>query len=127
MSMSRLEAVLASIDSQAESAHKKLDQAQEFADRSQYLEVAGSSGDEIVTATVDGTGQVVAFDISDDVRSLDGAQVAASVMEAMGQAQRRLSFRVEQLGTEIYGEGSPSVETFTRAYRDKFGYEEEDA
>lgn len=126
MSMSRLEAVLASIDSQAESAQQKLDQAQEFADRSQHLEVEGTSADEIVAATVDGTGQVVSLRISDDVRSLDGAQVAAAVMEAMRQAQRRLSFRVEQLGTQIYGEGSPSVETFSRAYRDKFGYEEEE-
>ena len=69
---------------------------------------------------------MVSLQVSDDVRGLDGARVAADVMEAMRQAQRRLSFRIEQLGTEIYGEGSPSVETFTRAYRDKFGYEEDE-
>lgn len=126
MSMSRLEAVLASIDGQAESAQRTLDKAQEFAARSEHLEVEGSSADEVVTATVDGTGQVVSLQVSDDVRGLDGARVAADVMEAMRQAQRRLSFRIEQLGTEIYGEGSPSVETFTRAYRDKFGYEEDE-
>jgi hypothetical protein len=47
-------------------------------------------------------------------------------MEALRQAQRRLSFHVEQLGVEIYGPGSPSVDAFTQAYRDKFGYEEDD-
>ena len=28
--------------------------------------------------------------------------------------------------TEIYGAGSPSVQEFTRAYRDRYGYEEDE-
>lgn len=124
MSMSRLEAVLATIDAQADAAQTKLDQAERFATRSQHLEVEGSSEDEVATVTVDGNGQVQSIVITDEVRDLSGAQVAADVLQALRQAQRRLSFRVEELGTEIYGEGSPSVEAFTRSYRDRFGYEE---
>ena len=126
MSMSRLEAVLATIDAQADSALTKLDQAQQFATRSEHLAVEGRSADEIATVTVDGTGQVQAIMIDDDVRHLSGAQVAADVLEALRQAQRRLSFHVEQLGTDIYGAGSPSVEEFSRAYRDRYGYEEDE-
>jgi DNA-binding protein YbaB len=125
MSMSRLEAVLATIDAQADSALAKLDQAQQFATRSEHLAVEGTSSDEVATVTVDGTGQVQAIVISDDVRDLTGAQVAADVLDALRQAQRRLSFHVEQLGTEIYGAGSPSVAEFTQAYRDRYGYEED--
>lgn len=126
MSMSRLEAVLATIDAQADSALTRLDQAQQFATRSEHLAVEGTSADEIATVTVDGTGQVQAIVIDDDVRHLTGAQVAADVLEALRQAQRRLSYHVEQIGTEIYGAGSPSVQEFTRAYRDRYGYEEDE-
>lgn len=126
MSMSRLEAVLATIDAQAESAQTKLDQAEQFAVRSEHLAVQGVSDDEVATVTVDGTGQVQAITIADDVRHLSGAQVAADVMAALRQAQRRLSYHVEQLGTEIYGPGSPSVQAFSQAYRDRYGYEEDE-
>ena len=47
MSMSRLEAVLATIDAQADSALTKLDQAEQFATRSEHLAVEGASADEI--------------------------------------------------------------------------------
>jgi DNA-binding protein YbaB len=125
MSMSRLEAVLATIDAQADTALTKLDQAEQFATRSEHLAVEGVSSDEIAKVVVDGTGQVQAITIDDDVRHLTGAQIAGDVMEALGQAQRRLSYHVEQLGTEIYGAGSPSVEAFAQAYRDRYGYEED--
>lgn len=126
MSMSRLEAVLATIDAQAESAQTKLDQAEQFAARSEHLAVEGVSDDEVARVTVDGTGQVQAITVADDVRHLSGAQVAADVMAALRQAQRRLSYHVEQLGTEIYGPGSPSVQAFSQAYRDRYGYEEDE-
>lgn len=126
MSMSRLEAVLATIDAQADAAQTKLDQAEQFATRSEHLAVEGASADEVATVTVDGTGQVQSIVIADDVRHLSGSQIAADVLEALRQAQRRLSFHVEQLGTEIYGPGSPSVEEFSRAYRDRYGYEEDE-
>jgi DNA-binding protein YbaB len=126
MSMSRLEAVLATIDAQADAAQTRLDQAESFAQRSQALSVSGTSSDEVATVTVDGTGQVTDVRLSDDFARFGSAEVAADVMEALRQAQRRLSFHVEQLGVEIYGPGSPSVDAFTQAYRDKFGYEEDD-
>lgn len=126
MTMSRLEAVLATIDAQADAAQTKLDQAQQFATRSEHLAVEGASGDEVAKVVVDGTGQVQAITIDDDVRHLSGAQIAADVMEALRQAQRRLSYHVEQLGTEIYGAGSPSVQAFSQAYRDRYGYEEDE-
>ncbi len=126
MSMSRLEAVLATIDAQADSALTKLDQAQQFATRSEHLAVEGASSDDVARVTVDGTGQVQSIVIEDDVRGLSGAQIAADVLEALRQAQRRLSYHVEQIGTEVYGAGSPSVQEFTRAYRDRYGYEEDE-
>lgn len=126
MSMSRLEAVLATIDAQADAALDKLDQAQQFATRSEHLSVEGASSDEVARVSVDGTGQVQSITITDDLRDLSGSQVAADVLEALRQAQRRLSFHVEQIGTEIYGAGSPSVAQFTQAYRDRYGYEEDE-
>lgn len=126
MSMSRLEAVLASIDAQAAATDQKLDQAQEFATRSEALRVTGKSGDEVAEVTVDGAGQISDVVVADDLQGLRGSQVGAAVLDALHQAQRRLAFHVEQLGTEIYGEGSPSVQAFSNAYRERFGYEEDD-
>lgn len=127
MTMSRLEAVLATIDEQADASLRKLDQAAAFAQRSENLSVEGESRDQLATVTVDGTGQIESIALEENLSGVRGSQVAASVLEAMRQAQRRLSFHVEELGKEIYGEDSPSVGAFTEAYRTKFGYEEDDS
>ncbi len=127
MTMTRLEAVLATIDAQANASLEKLNQAEAFAQRSENLSVEGSSRDEVATVCVDGTGQVTSIALVEDLSRHRGSAVAAAVLEALGQAQRRLSFRVEELGKEIYGEDSPSVSAFSQAYRDKFGYEEDDS
>ncbi|WP_426243237.1 YbaB/EbfC family nucleoid-associated protein [Nocardioides sp. LHG3406-4] len=126
MTMSRLEAVLKGLDTQAAAAQGKLDQAAEFAARSEHLEVEGRSADEIAEVRVDGTGQVTSITLDDDCQRLGPDRIAADVMEAMRQAQRRLSFRIEQLGNDIYGEGSPTVRGFTDSYRNRYGYEPEE-
>lgn len=124
MSMSRLEAVLASIDEQADQAQGKLDKAAEFAARSEHLQVPGESADGLVTVVVDGSAQVVDVRFDDDFDTASAAELSADVMAALAQARRRLSFRIEELGTEIYGEHSPTAQMFADSYRDRFGYEE---
>lgn len=124
MTMTRLEAVLASINESADAAQEKLAKAGEFASRSEHLQVEGHSEDKLARVMVDGTGQVQSIDLDDDFAEHSAAQVSGAVLAAMRQAQRRLSFRIDQLGEEIYGEESPSATAFTNSYRQRFGYEE---
>jgi DNA-binding protein YbaB len=122
--MSRLEAVLNSIDAQADASLAKLSQAEEFAARSEALRVEGQSAGALVTVVVDVTGHPTSVTVDDRFTETSAAELGADVMEALRQAQRRLSFRIEELGTEIYGEASPTVQMFADQYRSNFGYEE---
>lgn len=124
MTMSRLEAVLAEVGQQAERSMQQLDRAEQFAERSGQLRVTGASPDRLVRVTVDGTGQMVGVEL--DERSMAGqpAELEAGIMSALGAAQRQLTFRIQELGEEIYGEGSATVAMFTEQYRQRYGYEE---
>lgn len=118
--------MLADIDAQADASLRKLDQTAEFAERTERLAVDGESADRTVTVTVNGTGHAIDVRFAAGFDRLGAGELGAAVMEAHGQAQRRLSFRVEELGDEIYGPGSPMAASYAQAYRDQYGYEEEE-
>lgn len=124
--MSRLEAVLATIGEQADRAERQIDNAERLARESEQLRVTGSSTDGLVDVVVDGVGQMVDVVFDREFDSADAARLSADVLEALAQAKRRLSAEVTRLGEEIYGEGSPTVQTISQSYRDRFGYEEDD-
>ncbi len=84
----------------------------------------GESGDGLVTVVVDGSAQVIEVRFDDDFHAASATELGADVMAALAQARRRLSFRIDELGTEIYGEESPATRMFVDSYRDRFGYEE---
>ncbi len=121
---SRLDAMLAQIDAQADASLAKLDQAEQFARRSEALTVEGESPDGRAVVTVNGTAHPVAVRFSDDVHQLSPGELGSAVMSALGQAQRRLSFRIEELGAEVYGPDSGTARTYADAYREQYGYEE---
>jgi DNA-binding protein YbaB len=124
MSTSRLEAVLAMHGQKVDEANAQLDKAARFAAESERLRVPGDAAEGAVTVVVDGTGQPVDVRFARDVHRLAPDALGSAVLEALAQAKRRLSFRIEQLGHDIYGAGSPTADMFTRSYRDQFGYEE---
>jgi DNA-binding protein YbaB len=124
MTTSRLDAVLSAIRHQADDARVQLDKAERFSNESAALRVVGASSGDVVHATVDGNGQLVDVNFGIELHRTSSADLSAAVLEAVAQAKRRLSFRVEQLGTEIYGAESPTVAMFSAAYREQFGYEE---
>lgn len=120
----RLEAMLAQIDAQADASLAKLDQAERFANESAALVVDGESEGRHAVVSVNGTGHPVAVHFSDDFHRLSAGELGSAVMSALGQAQRRLSYRVEELGNDIYGPGSPTARMYADAYREQYGYEE---
>lgn len=126
MAMSRLDAVLSQIDERSDAALARIDRTAQFARESEQLRVEGESSDRVVTVVVDGVGQMVDIRFGRDLDRATAQQLSASVLEAHAQAKRRLSFEVEQLGKQICGEGSPTVQMVSESYRDRFGYEEED-
>lgn len=120
----RLDAVLAMIDGQAEDSLRKLDQAQEFAERTEALRVEGTGGDGVVTVAVNATGHVVDVEFARDHHTRSAADLAAAVLAAQAQAQRRLSARVAEVGEEVYGPDSPTVRRYADAYREQYGSED---
>lgn len=117
--------MLAMIDEQAEESLKKLDSAQAFAERTEVLVVDGESPDGMVTVSVDATGHAVRVDFHRDFHTRTPAELGQSVMAAQAHAQRRLSYQVEQIGKDVYGEDSPTARTYADAYRSQYGYEED--
>lgn len=120
----RLDAVLAQIDAQADASLAKLDQAERFAVQTEALAVEGEGGNGAATVVVNATGHPTAVRFGPDFDRLSAAELGSAVMEALAQARRRLSFRVEEIGTEVYGPESPTARMYVDAYREQHGYEE---
>ena len=121
---SRLDAYLAAMNESFDAAESRLDQARALATTTEQMRVEGESTDRVVTAVVDGNGQMVDLRLDDSFARLDAGQLAHGVLEAHAQAKRRLSFAVEQAARDIYGPDVAAASTITQSYRSTFGYEE---
>lgn len=126
MSMTRLDAVLSMIQEQANTANRQIDTAEEFASRTEGLRVTGESPDRLATVTVDGVGQMVDLDFGAEFPGASADRLRAAILAAHVQAKQKLTNRISEIGTELYGEGSPTVRMFAESYERRYGsYDEE--
>lgn len=102
-------------------------QAKEKAQRYQAMQAAvgqvavtETGKDGLVTVTVDSAGNVTDLRITDQVRELSGAQVAAAVLTTLRRAQSRLPDRLGEVMAETIGDDRQTVDTIVGNYRAKF-------
>jgi len=127
MSMSRLEAVLTMINEQTSAANQQIDKAEQFASRTESLRVVGESRDHLAQVTVDGVGQMVDLAFGDGFARASADEVRTAVLTAHVQAKQKLTNRVREIGTEIYGSGSSAVDLVADSYESRYGsYDEEE-
>lgn len=81
---------------------------------------SASSRDGIVHATVTSSGTVQDLQVSDDVRRLSGAGVAASVMSAIQRAQAGITEQVASVMTDTVGDDDVTVNAVVSSYRQRF-------
>lgn len=112
--------VNARLDRWAAEAKAKAERYQAMRVQAQQVSVTESSKDGLVTVTVDSGGNVTDLRITDRVRELSGAQVAASVLAAMRKAQSRLPERLGEVMAATIGEDQHTVETIVGNYRSRF-------
>lgn len=122
----RLDAYKTRMNAAFDGAEARLDMAEDLARQTQELRVDGVALGGRVRVTVDGIGQMVDLRFG-EIADLDGPQLSGAVLEAHGQAKRRLSFHVERVAHEVYGSDAAAAGIITNSYREQFGYEEEPA
>ncbi|ADJ47309.1 hypothetical protein AMES_5484 [Amycolatopsis mediterranei S699] len=84
------------------------------------VSVTETAGDGLVTATVDAAGNLTGLRLTDRVRELSGAQVAAAVLRTVRPARSRLPDRFGEVMAETIGDDERTRETIAGNYRAKF-------
>lgn len=79
-----------------------------------------SSRDGIVTVTVDSAGAVTDLRITDQARTLPGAEIAALVLNTMRQAQSRITAQVTEIMQSTVGEDTQTVDAVVSSFRQRF-------
>lgn len=90
------------------------------------VSVTGTSPDGSVTVTVNSGGVPTDLRITDKALELTGAQVAATVMATMRQAQARLANRMNEVLRDTLGDDTETVDRVLAVYRDRFPEPESD-
>ncbi|MCU1687967.1 MAG: hypothetical protein JWQ81_8706 [Amycolatopsis sp.] len=110
----------ARVDQWVAQAREKAQRYQAMQEAVGQVSVTESSKDGMVTVTVDSAGNPTDLRITDRVRELSGAQVAAAVLTTLRRAQARLPERLGEVMTETIGDDQATVDTVVGRYREKF-------
>jgi len=84
------------------------------------VSVSESSKDGVVTVTVDSAGNLTDLRITDRVREMSGAEVAAAVLFTLRTAQSRLPDRLAAVMAETIGDDQQTADVIVNNYRAKF-------
>jgi DNA-binding protein YbaB len=107
-------------------AKAKAERYQAMQAQAGQVSVTESSKDGMVTVTVDSAGNLTDLRITDRVRDLGGAQVAAAVLSTLRKAQSRLPDRLAEVMAATIGDDQRTVDTIVENYRAKFPEPEPD-
>lgn len=110
----------AQVDQWVAQAKAKAERYQAMRAAADGVSVTVSSKDGMVTVTVDSAGNVADLKITDRVRELSGAQVAAAVLGTIRRAQAKLPERLDEVMAETIGEDKQTREKVVGDYRAKF-------
>ncbi len=84
------------------------------------VSVSESSKDGVVTVTVDSAGNLTDLRITDRVREMSGAEVAAAVLFTLRTAQSRLPDKLAAVMAETIGDDQQTADVIVNNYRAKF-------
>ncbi|HEX8870777.1 MAG TPA: YbaB/EbfC family nucleoid-associated protein, partial [Lentzea sp.] len=93
---------------------------QEMRAQAGHVSVTESSKDGMVTVTIDSSGNVTDLRITDRVRELSGAEVAAEVLLTMRRAQSKLPEKLAEVMAATIGDDPGTAEVIVGNYRAKF-------
>ncbi|KJK42684.1 hypothetical protein UK23_36120 [Lentzea aerocolonigenes] len=110
----------AGVDQWVAQARAKAERYQEMRAQAGQLSVTESSKDGLVTVSIDSSGNVTDLRITDRVRELSGAEVAAEVLLTMRRAQAKLPEKLAEVMATTIGDDPGTAETIVGNYRAKF-------
>ena len=110
----------AGVDQWVAQARAKAERYQEMRAQAGHVSVTESSKDGMVTVSIDSSGNVTDLRITDRVRELSGAEVAAEVLLTMRRAQARLPEKLAEVMAATIGDDPGTAETIVGNYRAKF-------
>jgi DNA-binding protein YbaB len=110
----------ARLDQWAADARAKAQRYQEMQVEVSRVSTTESSPDGVVTATVDANGALTDLRITDRMKDMSGAQVAAAVLATMRRAQSRLHDRVAEVMQSTIGDDPAAMDIVLASYRGRF-------
>ncbi|MEU0878218.1 YbaB/EbfC family nucleoid-associated protein [Lentzea sp. NPDC005914] len=110
----------AGIDRWVAQARAKAERYQEMRAQAGHVSVTEASKDGMVTVSIDSSGNVTDLRITDRVRELSGAEVAAEVLLTMRRAQAKLPEKLAEVMAATIGDDPGTAETIVGNYRAKF-------
>lgn len=110
----------AQVDQWVAQAKRKAERYRAMQAAAGQVSVTESGKDGLVTVTVDAAGNVTDLRITDQVRELSGAQVAAAVLTTLRRAQSRLPERLGEVMAGTIGDDRQTMDTIVGTYRAKF-------
>ncbi|GLZ31961.1 hypothetical protein Lesp02_41490 [Lentzea sp. NBRC 105346] len=110
----------AGVDQWVARARAKAERYQEMKAQAGQISVTETSRDGLVTVSIDSSGNVTDMRITDQVRELSGAEVAAAVLMTMRRAQAKLPEKLAEVMAATIGDDAQTVDTIVGNYRAKF-------
>ncbi|MEU5692462.1 YbaB/EbfC family nucleoid-associated protein [Actinosynnema sp. NPDC020468] len=101
-------------------ARAKAERYQALKARTGEVVVTEASRDGLVTVTVDSTGNLTDLRITDRVRELSGAEVAAAVLAQVRRAQAKLPEKVRQVMDATIADDPATIATVVGAFTERF-------
>lgn len=111
---------IAGVDRMVADAKAKAQRYQAMRAALGQVSVTETAKDGLVTATVDAAGNITDLRITDRVRDMSGAQVAAAVLNTVRRAQAKLPERLGEVMAATIGDDEQTRETIVGNYRAKF-------
>jgi DNA-binding protein YbaB len=108
------------VDKWVADARAKAERYQEMRTEVEQVSVTESSGDGLVTVTVDAGGVVSDLRITDRVADHTGAEVAATVLSTMRRAQSKIGEQVSQIVQDTVGDDEAMLNKVVTSYHDRF-------
>lgn len=110
----------AALDKWAANAAASAAKLQRVAAATDHVQVTRSSPDNLVTVTVDASGNVTDLRIADRAMNGHGAKLAAHIMATMRQAQAGIASRMAEIVQATVGDDRTVVNVVLAKYHDKF-------
>lgn len=104
----------------AQQAEQKAERYQQMSTAVSAVSASDSTPDGMVRVTVNSSGAISGLELSDQIRTHSGADVAGQIMACVQRAQSKLAAQVAQAMQATIGDEQSTIDTVVSGYEQRF-------